>query len=272
MCDCSSTRSLSNKVAVSPEVNMILEYHRPPTIDKALELLSRPSPKSYPLGGGTRLSHNTQEDFAVVDLQNLNLNGVLEESGRLLIGACVRLQGLIDSSKTPTWLKNASAREAGRNLREMETIAGLLMSANGRSPLAIALLAADIHARVLPGDEGMTFPQLLSVRKNVRQPWLITQITFDAAVDLQCEFIARSPVDLPVLGIAAARWPSGRTRIAVGGFGEAPLLAFDGDKIADVLPAVAESLKDGGDEWASAEYRRTVASVMVKRLLHEASL
>lgn len=35
---------------------MILEYHRPKTIDEALALLERDNPRTVPLGGGTTLS------------------------------------------------------------------------------------------------------------------------------------------------------------------------------------------------------------------------
>lgn len=246
---------------------MIVEYHRPPTIDQALELLSRPNPRSYPLGGGSALSRKKDGDFAVVDLQSLGLDAIQAESGRLLIGATVRLQKLIESGMPPAWLKSACQREAGRNLREMTTIAGLMMSANGRSPLAVALLAADVHAFVLPGEKELPFQQILPARSAIRQPWLITRVSLDAGIDVKCEFIARSPVDLPVLGIAVAAWPSGRVRVAVGGFGDASLLAYDGDNPGGVAAAVEASLKGSDDEWASAEYRQSVAPAIVNRLL-----
>jgi CO/xanthine dehydrogenase FAD-binding subunit len=48
---------------------MIVEYHRPESIDAALSLLNRNDPITVPLGGGTVLSRRITSDCAVVDLQ-----------------------------------------------------------------------------------------------------------------------------------------------------------------------------------------------------------
>lgn len=245
---------------------MIVEYHRPLTVAQALDILSRPAPKCYPLGGGSVLSHQRGEDFAVVDLQNLGWSSIQARSDRLIIGSTTRLQDIVESNTTPTWLKDACRREVGRNLREMGTIAGSMMCANGRSPLAIALLAADIQAHILPGDEILAYDRIVAERANVRQPWLISQVLLDSAVAVKFEFIARSPADLPVLGIALAQWPNGRMRAAVGGFGAAPLLAYDGNDPQQVTEAVVNALKNSGDEWASKEYRQSIAPAVVNRL------
>ena len=55
---------------------MILEYHRPDTLEEALDLLQRPTPFTVPLGGGSVLSHKTELPLDVVDLQNLGLDMV----------------------------------------------------------------------------------------------------------------------------------------------------------------------------------------------------
>ena len=52
---------------------MITIYHRPQTLEEALRLISRPSPRTVPLGGGTLLSHGATEALEVVDLQALGL-------------------------------------------------------------------------------------------------------------------------------------------------------------------------------------------------------
>ncbi len=246
---------------------MIVEYHRPSTIAQALELLSRSNPTTYPLGGGSVISRKKDEDFAVVDLQSLKLDAIQPQAGQLTIGASARIQDLTENEHSPAWLKNVCRREMGRNLRQMGTIAGFLMCANGRSSLAITLLAADVQAIVLPANSPLSFQQILTVRENVRQPWLISQVVLDTNCAVKFEFVARSPADLPVLGIATAKWPSGRTRVVVGGFGPAPQLAYDGNAEVDISRAVESLLQDSDDEWASAEYRRSVAPAVVNRLL-----
>ena len=53
---------------------MIAKYHRPQTLDEALALLSQPN--TFPLGGGTLLSHPKTDSVEVVDLQALGLNSL----------------------------------------------------------------------------------------------------------------------------------------------------------------------------------------------------
>ena len=50
---------------------MILEYHRPQTLEAALALLSRQSPLTVPMGGGSALNRPDPTPVAVVDLQAL---------------------------------------------------------------------------------------------------------------------------------------------------------------------------------------------------------
>ncbi len=247
---------------------MIVAYHRPSTIAQALELLSKSTPAAYPLGGGTVLSRKKDENFAVVDLQNLRLNTIQPQANQLMIGATVCIQDLVENPSSPAWLKNACRRETSRNQRQMNSIAGFLMCANGRSPLAIALLAADIKAVILPVNETHPFQQILTERDSIRQPWLISQLVLDTDSDLKFEFVARSPVDLPVFGLAIAKWPSGRMRVAVGGFGLAPRLAYEGESAETVQNALETVLKDSSDEWASAEYRQSIAPAVLNRLLN----
>ncbi len=246
---------------------MIVEYHRPTTILQALELLSRKNPRSLPLGGGSTLSRDKGEDFAVVDLQALGLDRISVNSGFLEVGAAARIQQIVDNSNVPAWLKTACIRETSRNLREMSTIAGFLMCATGRSPLAIALLAADLHAEVLPNNEELSYLQLLSTRAAIQQPWLISRVRIDLMVDLKIEFVARSPNDLPALGIAFAKWPNGRIRVSVGGFGDNPVLAYDGTQPSAVIQAVESCLRGSADPWASEEYRQSIALAIVQRLM-----
>lgn len=246
---------------------MIVEYHRPSTIAQALDLLSRADPKTYPLGGGSWLSRQKTDDFAVVDLQKLNLDEIEPWAGRLVLGATVRLQKLAESFSIPAWIKHTAMRETGRNLREMSTLAGSMVGADGRSPLAVALLAAEAQVFVQPGNVDVSFEDFLQNRGQIQQPWLITGFELDPAVDVKTDFIARSPADRPIVGVAIARWSTGRLRAAVGGFGEAPRLAYDGNDPAAAISAVEAACIDGDDEWASAEYRKDAAVKVAQRLL-----
>src|SRR5574340_191811 len=122
---------------------MITAYHRPTSLDEALRLISRPSPVTLPLGGGTLLSHQRGNDIEVVDLQALGMNTIMERGNLLDVGAAVTLQQLLEMPPRPAALAAPLRLEAPINLRNVATLAGTVVSADGRSPLVTALLALD---------------------------------------------------------------------------------------------------------------------------------
>ncbi len=245
---------------------MILEYHRPQQLDEALDLLSR-NALTIPMGGGTQLTRPGKGDCEVVDLQALGLNQIEIRGNLLALGATVTLQALLDSPQTPPALAKAIEIEASYNLRQAATVAGTLVSADGRSAFATALLAMDARLFWLPGEREVSLGDYFPLRQEKRFGKLISRVILPAQVNLAFESVARSPYDLPVVCVAVACWPSGRTRVAVGGFGKAPLLAMDGSESAGADEAARNVASQAGDEWASAEYRREVVGVLTRRCL-----
>lgn len=249
---------------------MIVEYHRPNTLEEALSLLNRSDMRTLPLGGGTVLNHPSQERFAIVDLQALGLDVNVRGSNTWTLGATLTLQALLETPELPPALEVAIRHEASYNLRQVATLAGTLVSADGRSPFTTALLALDaeleLKSAVSPS-EWLSLGDLLPVRNERLSGRLITSIRLPSNTRLAYESVARTPVDLPIVCTALARWPSGRVRMALGGFGNAPVLAFDGPEPGGLEIAAREAYSQAGDEWASAEYRRDVAATLAKRCL-----
>jgi CO/xanthine dehydrogenase FAD-binding subunit len=255
---------------------MITEYHRPKSLETALELLARPAPRTLPLGGGTVLNRPSAESFAVVDLQALKLDGVLPSGNSLAVGAAVTLAKLADQPNLPLGLQKALALELTYNLRQAATVAGALASAGGRSGFACAMLAlgAELEVRAhpslgTPGKEKLSLGELLPLRAELLRGRLITLVRIPLNVRLAYEMIARTPADLPILCVAVGQWNSGRTRVAIGGFGSAPALAMDGSTPAGAETAAQEICLAAEDEWASAEYRGEMAVVLVRRCLQK---
>ena len=120
---------------------MIITYHRPKTLDEALTLLKQPN--RLPLGGGTLLSGPTGDPVEVVDLQYLGLDSITKNGNNLQVGATATLQQLLESEHCPSALKTALKLEAPLNLRNAATVAGTLVSCDGRSPFATVMLASD---------------------------------------------------------------------------------------------------------------------------------
>lgn len=250
---------------------MIIEYHRPQELQQALELLARPSPRTVPMGGGSSLNKPSREPVAVVDLQMLDLASLERRGNFLDLGATLTLQALLDSETCPPALAAAVHHEATYNLRQTATIAGTLVASDGRSPFTTALLALDSRLTLLPGEQELALGDLLPVRAERLAGRLISRVSLPANVKLAYEYAARSPADLPVVCAAAAVWPSGRTRVVLGGFGDAPRLAFDGNETEGIQAAARSAYSLAGDVWASAEYRAEVAAVLAQRCVDQAA-
>jgi len=247
---------------------MILEYHRPNTLDEALDLLQRPTPYTVPLGGGSVLSCETALPLDVVDLQNLGLDTINVKGNTLTLGATVTLQQLLETPDIPPALGKAIRHEATYNLRQVATLAGSLVACDGRSAFAAAMLALDAQLTLLPGNDTMSLGDLLPLREEPLKGRLITALEIPLNVKLGYEYVARSPADLPVVAVAVAQWPSGRTRVVLGGMGEQPVMAMDGAFDEDqAQSAVENALFSSDDQWASAAYRIDVAKTLTKRCL-----
>ena len=244
---------------------MITDYYRPETLLKALELLKEPD--ALPLGGGTHLSQIRSASIKVIDLQALSLNALNKKGNNLEIGATATLQQLLENEHTPDALKTALKLEAPLNIRDTATVAGALVTADGRSTFATAMLALDAKLSVQPDEEEIEIGNFLPLRTENLRGKLITAITIPLNAKLAFESVARTPADKPIICVALARWPSGRARLALGGYGKAPLLAMDGTEAEGIEAAARNAYHEAADEWASAEYRMGVAATLAKRCL-----
>jgi CO/xanthine dehydrogenase FAD-binding subunit len=244
--------------------NMIIQYHRPQTLDEALKLLSQPN--TVPLGGGTLLSHRQSDSVEAIDLQALGLNSIKKSGNNLEIGATATLQQLFEDPNCPAGLKSALKLEAPLNLRNAATVAGTIVACDGRSTFVTALLALDSKLDVrVPKAKSQT--SNLGDYLPLRPRGLITSIVIPLNVKNAFDYVSRTPADKPMVCVALAQWPSGRTRLAVGGYGKAPMLAMDGTESEGVEAAARNAFHEANDEWASAEYRMDVAATLAKRCL-----
>lgn len=246
-----------------------LTYHRPQTIDEAIALLQ----EGVPLAGGTSLVPRRGQLEAVIDLQDLSLDGVSEQEGRLRLGAATPLQTLLQATeeRLPA-LARACRLESALNLRHQATVAGTIHGAGGRSPLLCALLALNPTVRFEPAGEEEPLSQVLEARTEHPQR-LATWVQLELPSQMAFESVARSPMDRPLVAAAAVRY-SGQVdtcSVALGGFGVRPLmLEIAPDSGSEVVASqAAERYAAANDAWASGEYRSATARVLVGRVLKE---
>jgi CO/xanthine dehydrogenase FAD-binding subunit len=221
---------------------MIIEYQRPGSLEEAIKLLGRKNPTTLPLGGGTILSVKQKlEDFAVVDIQNLGLNKIEFDENTITIGAACSLQSLIDSTQVNPELKKAIRREISYNIRNMATIGGTIIAADGCSPLLTALSAIDVKTVWQPDSVEILLGEWLPLRENKKPGLLLEKIQFSNQMKLEIKSLGRSPQDYPMASVAVAQWKKGRMRIVIGADREGvPIMAMDGTGVHGASEAVKQ--------------------------------
>ncbi len=240
---------------------MITNYYRPHTLEEAISLLEKPGTKA--LAGGTLLNLPSDEIFEAVDLQALGLNKISQVGNNLEIDACVTLQQLLESDICPFSLKSAIQIEAGMNIRNAATIAGSLVACDGRSPAATVMLAFDAKLQTVSGGKTslISLGDYLPIRKKI----FITKIIIPNNTKSSFESVGRTQFDKPIVCACVVQWNGGRTRLALGGYKNSPLLAMDGTEAEGLAAAAGNAFQEANDQWATAEYRSSTASILSVR-------
>ena len=275
------------------------EYHKPATIDEALALLRRKTPRTVALSGGTWLVGEAHRNIeAVVDISQLGLNKIEKQASPPLmrIGAAVTLQQLVeafepeqhDRAGWPAFgaLSVTAQAMAGLNIRNSATLGGAIVTSDSSSPLVTALLAFDADLVVEASEQRtVSLSAFLAYRECViADGVLITHVQMpipsaDTLADYQR--VARTPKDYPIV-CAVARCAmkdgiAGNMRLAVGGVAPTPIrlskleFALEKKPVLDyldtALPEVIQSLSPQSDWLGSAEYRTEMAHVLSRRAI-----
>lgn len=251
---------------------MITQTYRPQSLKEALQLLRRP--QTFPMGGGTQLSRRKNRDFAVVDLSALQLDQIQESGMYVRIGAAVTLHALLAAENIPEALKKPILAEAPRAVRAKATLGGRIASAGGRSSLLTALLALDAEVQLAslndddePIHTALPIGDFLPLRRENLSGRLITGLLVPVKAALA---FAREPKDgQTFLTLAIARWPSGRTRVTVGGWGQSPRLAMDGKDAVAAPIAVRNVCHEASDNLADAAKRIETAVQLAQHCLNQ---
>lgn len=246
---------------------MIGEYFRPTSIEEAVTLLTEQAKDRKPLGGGTSLSRQQASQFGVVDLQMTGLDRVEKRGQRIMAGAMVYLNTLLEHPDVHSEIKRAIKIDASENIRNMATLGGWLVTSDARSILSTVLLALDTTLSWEPDSKRVRMGNWLPLRGEESPGVLLTEAEWWMRPHLVFEYVARSPKDRPILIVAAAQWGSGRTRIALGGYGKTPIIAMDGPEDRGVDVASRDAYTESDDQWATGLYRSEVAAKLALRCL-----
>lgn len=233
------------------------EYHRPNSVNEALELLSRRGMRSSLLAGGTTLVPQDDVIDDVIDIQALGLNNIESDGESFSLGAMCRIQDIVGHTEIPPLLKTTAQREGPNTFRNMGTIGGLVAIADWESELYAALLVYDAKVIWLSYD-GRNEISLSELNPDMLEEVLITSVIIPKDGITGDERIARTPADKPIVSVVGRKDAAGVVRLAACGVAERPIL-LDFRRLDELMPPA--------DFRGSSQYRKSMVELLSQRVL-----
>jgi len=267
------------------------DYVRPATLDEALAVLAERGEEAKALAGGHSLLPLMKLRLAqpplVVDIGRLaELAGVRREGDELVVGALTRHADLERSelvrAELPL-LAHAAGTIGDPQVRHRGTIGGALAHADpaGDLPAVLLALGGSVVARSVRGERVVPADELFTgfLETSLAPDELLTEVRLplwpSAGWSFQ-KFIRRAQ-DWAIVGVAAVV-QAGRAGVGLVNMGPTPLRARGveeavaaGASPAEAARRAAEGTDPSSDLHASADYRRHLAEVLVRRALEEAT-
>jgi aerobic carbon-monoxide dehydrogenase medium subunit len=262
------------------------EYDRAGTVDDAVRLLAADEDAKL-LAGGHSLIPLLRLRFArptlLVDIGRLHdLRYVRDDGDMIAIGAVTRHADLADNQllvERCAIVAAAAAHVGDPQVRHRGTIGGSVAHGDPASDLAAVLLALDavFVARGAGGDRTIParefFTGMFSTALGHED--VLTEIRVPAVASAAYLKLARRSQDWATVGVAAAR-VGDRVQLALTSMGATPLRARGVDEAiaagaspADAAERATEGTDPPSDASGSAEYRRHLAKVLVRRALEQ---
>jgi len=248
-------------------VSRTIAYHRPGSIEDALQLLDSPGDTGAErvlLGGGTVVNagHDgtgSGADREVVDLQALGLDSLSDDDQTASMGAMVRLQQIVDTDYIPASIRNAARAELPSTLRTVSTVGGTIGERSGESVLLAALLIheAEVSVSSVDGTSALPLARWLS---DPTPATVITGVTIANSGASASAATGRTPADVPIVAALARRTVSG-VIVALTGVAATPVVIDPDNPTRDLSPPA--------DFRGSSEYRLELARVLTARVLEE---
>ncbi|MDX1688261.1 MAG: FAD binding domain-containing protein [Candidatus Promineifilaceae bacterium] len=237
------------------------KYHRPESVESALELLGRSGVRTALVAGGTYLTPRLDEDVEeVVDLQAVGLDQIEHDDERMTVGAMVTIQAIVDDEEAPELLREMARREGPNTFRNQGTVGGAIARADSENEFLAALLVfeADVTVQTADGERQMALDDFLEDAKDARENGIVTAVSLAKEGKTADARVARTPADTPIVAAVGRRDGAGNVRLALCGVAERPIVV-DPEEIEDVDPPA--------DFRGSAEYRRQMAGVLGRRVV-----
>jgi len=280
------------------------EFRQPETLEEALTLLHDLGEDARVMAGGTALVIMMKQRLVMPDclisLQKLRgLDQIQEANGELRLGALTTHRAVERSPVVHTRLPALAetyAHVATIRIRNVATVGGALAHAdpNQDSPVMLMALDAQVRLTSTAGSRQVPMAEFFSdYYETIRQPdELVTEVVVPAlqphSGSVYLKFLPRTADDYATVGVAAtvtidpASGSCQDCRIAMGSVAPTPVRATEAEtlvrggqrltsELAREAGALAQRVTDPiSDTRGSAEYKRAMAGVFVRRALEQA--
>lgn len=276
----------------------IQAFYRPSSVPEAVRLLRRGSRQTRIVAGGTDLVVERDRSIRfLVDVTRLGLDYIRQNRSGLVVGATSTMDSLVHSPKIRALadgiLATAASTCGSVQIRNVATLGGNLANASPAADTATPLLVLDAMV-VMAGPRGRRKVSLEQFFTGPRKTLLNGALLLEIAVPAlpgspragwSFQKLGRIQADIAVVNAAAglAVDRAGRcawARIALGAVGPTPMRARKAEALLagqmltqEVVDragdAVVQQVRPIDDLRASAEYRREMSRVLVRRALAE---
>lgn len=283
---------------------MVEEYLFPKSVEEALELLERYGGDARIIAGGTdlvlQLKRGEVRARVLVDITRIpEIKGIKEEDGYIWIGATTTHQEVAESPliQNKAGLLAKACRSLGSlQIRNVGTIGGNLVNAMPAADSVIALVALDAEVEVV-GKGGTRWIPITQFHRDVGECCinpcfeLVRGVRFRPLEENEGSsfqrLARRRALILPILNVGVVvGWDEGKfvkAAIAIGPVSPVPFRARKAEEFLKGAPISLESIEEASrlaQEEAqprssllrgSAEYRKDMVKVLVRRALMEAA-
>jgi len=262
-----------------PKVFTMLDLVQPDTIAEAYQVLTA-NKSSTVLGGCAFLRLGSQKIGTAIDLSKLNLDYIKELDEHIEIGALTTFRAVETSPLLDDYFNGVLSKSVsyimGVQFRNIATVGATVYAKYGFSDLITPLLALDTEVELFKGGR-MPLDQYLaqSSTKDILTSILIKKSPRKAVY----HNIRNSATDYPILNVAVSNLHDG-WRIVVGARPQrAKIAPIASEKLSQENPSpeiidqaanmAAKELSFGTNIRGTAEYRKAICQVLVKRAVTE---
>ncbi len=254
------------------------EYITVKSLQEAYELLNQ-NKNNVILGGLLWLKMGNKNYNKGIDLSGLGLDTIIEKESEIEIGCMTTLRQIETSQVINNHFDGILAESVknivGVQFRNCATIGGSIYSRFGFSDILTALLSLDSYVHLY---EGGIIPLDQFINMPIKKDILVKIIIKKDGRRSSYKSHRITSTDFPVLAVSVSKYNEG-WRISIGARPNRAILAVNASKMLsqnptkDQIDAACEEASNevafGTNLRGSAEYRKQLAKVLVKRGVEE---